>query len=87
MPAPSAPTKDASPRILVVVFTVVMGSFVLTTLAVQRASSEVDTLSDRIVWLGKSGLHGFGPPVTWPFSGVAPRSDEHLRLQRQVRQR
>ncbi|HMJ10990.1 MAG TPA: HAMP domain-containing sensor histidine kinase [Polyangiaceae bacterium] len=49
MPAPSAPTKDASTRILVVVFTVVMGSFVLTTLAVQRASREVDTLSDRIV--------------------------------------
>jgi signal transduction histidine kinase len=49
MTAPAAPAKDASSRILVVVFTVVMGSFLLTTLAVQRASSEVDTLSDRIV--------------------------------------
>lgn len=49
MSAPAAPTKDASSRILVVVFTVVMGSFLLTALAVQRASREVDTLSDRIV--------------------------------------
>ncbi len=49
MPAPTAPAKDASTRVLVIVFTIVMGSFLLTTVAVQRASSEVDTLSDRIV--------------------------------------
>jgi signal transduction histidine kinase len=49
MPEPAAPPKDASTRRLVVVFTIVMGSFLLTTLAVQRASREVDTLSDRIV--------------------------------------
>jgi signal transduction histidine kinase len=49
MPAPTAPTKDRSTRVLVVVFTIVMGSFLPTTVAVQRASREVDTLSDRIV--------------------------------------
>ena len=49
MPAPKTPAKDASTRVLFVVFTLVMGSFLLTTLAVQRASREVDTLSDAIV--------------------------------------
>jgi signal transduction histidine kinase len=41
--------RDGSARTLILVFTVVVGSFLVTTVAVQRTSTEIDSLSESIV--------------------------------------